>query len=413
MTAPMSTANQAPTDAALEERAEALDAANPLRHCRARFLLPDGVAYLDGNSLGALPAAVPAAMDDAVRRQWGTGLIGSWFAEDAAWWELPLRLGDRIGELLGAAAGQTSVGDSTSVQIFNTLIAAARLRPGRDLLLTDAGHFPTDAYLADSAGELLGLEVRRIAPGELPAVLAAEGARVAVAAFPAVDFATGERWDVPGLTAAVHDAGALVLWDLCHAVGALELALDVWDVDFAVGCTYKYLSGGPGAPAFVYAASRHHARMRQPLTGWTGHADPFAMRADYEPAEGIGRARVGTPTVLSMLALEAALTAYDGVDPATLRAQSLSLTGFFIECCDTLLDGLGFALLTPREPERRGSQVTLRHPDAARLVPAAAQRGVVGDKREPDLLRYGFNALYSTHAEALRAARTLAELVEC
>jgi kynureninase len=404
--------NSSDSSHSLDARAAALDAANPLRHCRERFLLPEGTAYLDGNSLGALAAAVPAAVDDAVRRQWGTGLIGSWFGADAGWWDLPLRLGDRVGGLLGAAAGQTAVGDSTSVQIFNTLIAAARLRPKRDLLLTDPGHFPTDAYLADSVGELLGLEVRRITPAQLPATLADESERVAVAAFPAVDFATGERWDVPALTAAVHEAGALVLWDLCHAVGALELALDAWDVDFAVGCTYKYLSGGPGAPAFVYAARRHHGQMRQPLTGWTGHADPFAMRPGYEPAEGIGRTRVGTPTVLSMLALEAALTAYDGVDPATLRAQSLSLTTFFIECCDTLLDGLGFTVVTPREPDRRGSQVTLRHPDAQRLVPAAAERGVVGDKREPDLLRYGFNALYNTHADALRAAGTLAELAK-
>jgi kynureninase len=183
-------------------------------------------------------------------------------------------------------------------------------------------------------------------------------------------------------------------------------------VDFAVGCTYKYLSGGPGAPAFAYAARRHHSTMRQPLTGWTGHADPFAMRGTYEGAEGIGRARIGTPTVLSMLALEAAIGAFDGVGLGELRAKSLSLTGFFIECCDELLEGLGFELVTPREPERRGSQVTLRHPDAATLVPAAAERGVVGDKREPDLLRYGFNALYNTHADALRAARTLAELAK-
>jgi kynureninase len=181
-------------------------------------------------------------------------------------------------------------------------------------------------------------------------------------------------------------------------------------VDFAVGCTYKYLSGGPGAPAFVYAARRHHATMRQPLTGWTGHADPFAMRGTYEAADGIGRARIGTPTVLSMLALEAAIDAFDGVDLATLRAQSLGLTGFFIECCDALLDRRGFEIVTPREPERRGSQVTLRHPEAVKLVPAAAERGVVGDKREPDLLRYGFNALYNTHADALRAATVLAEL---
>jgi kynureninase len=400
---------------ALESRAADLDAANPLRHCRERFLLPEGTTYLDGNSLGALPAAVPEAMQDAVHRQWGTGLIGSWFGEDAAWWDLPQRLGDRVGRLLGAAEGQTVVGDSTSVQIFNTLTAAARLRPDRRVLLTDAGHFPTDAYLADSVGELLGLEVRRVAPEGLRDALEADGPRVAVVAFPAVDFATGERWDVPGLTRAAHEAGALVVWDLCHAAGALELELDAWDVDFAVGCTYKYLSGGPGAPAFVYAARRHHASMRQPLTGWTGHADPFAMRGTYEGAEGIGRARIGTPTMLSMLALEAAIGAFDGVDLATLRTQSLSLTGFFIECCDELLDGLGFSLVTPRDPARRGSQVTLRHPDAVTLVPAAAKCGVVGDKREPDLLRYGFNALYNTHADALRAARTLVECanVEC
>ena len=396
----------------LGSRAAALDAANPLRHCRERFLLPEGKTYLDGNSLGALPAAVPAAVQDAVSRQWGSGLIGSWFAEDAAWWGLPERLGDRVGELLGAGAGQTVVGDSTSVQIFNTLTAAARLRPDRKLLLTDAGHFPTDAYLADSVGELLGLEVRRVSPNDLRDALKRDGARTAVVAFPAVDFATGERWDVPALTKAAHDAGALVVWDLCHAAGALELELDAWNVDFAIGCTYKYLSGGPGAPAFVYAARRHHATMRQPLTGWTGHADPFAMRGTYEGAEGIGRARIGTPTMLSMLALEAAIGAFDGVDMGELRAQSLSLTGFFIECCDELLAGLGVGIVTPREPARRGSQVTLRHPAAAALVPAAVERGVVGDKREPDLLRYGFNALYNTHADALRAAETLAELLK-
>jgi kynureninase len=396
----------------LSSKAAALDAANPLRHCRERFLLPEGTTYLDGNSLGALPAAVPDAVQDAVSRQWGSGLIGSWFAEDAAWWGLPERLGDRVGRLLGAGEGQTVVGDSTSVQIFNTLTAAARLRPDRKLLLTDAGHFPTDAYLADSVGEMLGLEVRRVSPNDLRDALERDGARTAVVAFPAVDFATGERWDVPALTKAAHDAGALVVWDLCHAAGALELELDAWNVDFAIGCTYKYLSGGPGAPAFVYAARRHHATMRQPLTGWTGHADPFAMRGTYEGAEGIGRARIGTPTMLSMLALEAAIGAFDGVDMGELRAQSLSLTGFFIECCDELLAGLGVGIVTPREPERRGSQVTLRHPDAATLVPAAAERGVVGDKREPDLLRYGFNALYNTHADALRAVQTLAELVK-
>jgi kynureninase len=397
--------------ASWQERARSLDAANPLGHCRERFLVPEGTTYLDGNSLGALPAAVPDAMRDAVHRQWGEGLIGSWFGEQSRWWELPLRVGEKVAALIGAAPGQTVVGDSTSVQIFNTLVAAARLREDRSVLLTDAGHFPTDAYLADSVGDLLGLRVERVRPPDWAAAIARHGADLAVVALPAVDFATGERWDVGALTEAAHKVGAVVVWDLCHAAGAFPVELDAWDVDFAVGCTYKYLSGGPGAPAFAYANRRHHARMRQPLTGWTGHADPFAMRGSYTPAEGIGRARIGTPTILSMLALEAALGAFDGVDLRTLRRQSLSLTDFFIECCDAALAGLGFDLVTPREPERRGGQVTLRHPDAATLVPAAAALGVVGDKREPDLLRYGFNALYNTHADALHAVATLARLV--
>ena len=393
----------------LRVKAKRLDAENPLAHCRERFLLPEGVVYLDGNSLGALPAAVPAAMRDAVERQWGQGLISSWFT-DGGWWDAPLRVGDRIGALLGAAPGQVVAGDSTSVQIFNTLMAAARLRPGRRLLLTDPGHFPTDVYMADSAARLLGLEVRQVAVPDLAKALSEYGGDVAVISYPAVDYRTGERWDFAGLTAAAHAAGAVAVWDLCHAAGAMPIELDRIGADFAVGCTYKFMSGGPGSPAYVYIAERHQASADHPLTGWHGHADPFAMEGSYTPAAGIARARAGCPPVLSLLALEAALTAFDGVDPAVLRAQSESLTSFFIECCDELPPAAPVGLVTPRDPDRRGSQVTLRHPYAAELVPALARRGVVCDKRGTDQLRFGFNALYNTHAEALDAARALENL---
>jgi kynureninase len=393
----------------LAGRAAALDAADPLARLRDRFLLPSGLVYLDGNSLGALPAAVPPVVEDAVRRQWGTGLIRSWNTH--AWWQAPLRVGDAIGRLIGAAPGQTVVGgDSTSVQIFNALTAAARLRPGRPLLATDPDHFPTDRYVAAAVARTLGLEVRAVAPGALPGLLAAEGDRVAVAAYPPVDYRTGELHDMAGLTEAAHAAGALVLWDLCHAAGAFPVDLDALRVDLAVGCGYKYLSGGPGAPAFLYVARRHQAAFDPALTGWTGHAAPFDPTEDYEPAAGIGRGRIGTPPMLSLLALEAALTAFDGVDLAAVRAKSLSVTGFFIDCADALL-GRGFEVVTPRSPGRRGSQVTLRHPDAYALVQALAARDVIGDMRAPDLLRFGVNALYVSHGDALRAVACLRDIV--
>jgi kynureninase len=389
------------------ERARALDAADPLAGLRQRFLLAEDVVYLDGNSLGALPAAVPPALEDAIGRQWGTGLIRSWNSH--AWWEAPLRVGDAIGRLIGAASGQTVAGDSTSVQIYNALTAAARLRPGRPLLAVDPDHFPTDRYIAASVARTHGLELREVTPEALPAFLAREGERVAVAAYAPVDYRTGELFDMAALTAAVHAAGALVLWDLCHAAGALGVELDALAVDFAVGCGYKYLSGGPGAPAFLYVARRHQAAFDPALTGWNGHARPFDPTAEYEPATGIGRARIGTPPMLSLLALEAALTVFADVDLAQVRAKSLSVTGFFLDCAEALLPG--FEAVTPRQPERRGSQVSLRHPQAYALVQALAARNVIGDMRAPDLLRFGVNALYGSHADVLRAVTCLRDVV--
>ncbi|WP_191291485.1 kynureninase [Kitasatospora herbaricolor] len=393
----------------MADRAGQLDDADQLAGLRGRFLLPEGIVYLDGNSLGALPAAVPPAVADAVQRQWGTDLIRSW--NDNAWWQAPLRVGDAIGRLIGAAPGQTVAGDSTSVQLFNALTAAARMRPGRPLLLTDPAHFPTDQYVADSVARMTGLEVHRIPVADLPRFLAARGDQVAVAGYSPVDYRTGELYDMAATTDAVRRSGALMLWDLCHAAGALPVRLDELEADLAVGCGYKYLSGGPGAPAYLYVARRHHAAFDHPLTGWNGHAEPFAASAGYMPAEGIGRARIGTPPMLSMLALEAALTAFDGVDLEQVRAKSLSLTGFLLDCADRELDGLGFTAATPREPARRGSQVALRHPDAYALVQALAARGVIGDMRAPNLLRFGLNALYTTHRDVLTAVRQLRAVV--
>ncbi|MET7294571.1 aminotransferase class V-fold PLP-dependent enzyme [Streptomyces griseoloalbus] len=396
------------TSTALREQAARLDADDALAPLRERFLLPEGVVYLDGNSLGPLPAAVPSALTDVVHRQWGTDLIGSWNGN--GWWEAPLRVGDAVGALIGAAPGQTVAGDSTSVQLFTALSAAAALRPDRPLLVTDPGHFPTDRYLADAVAGQRGLEVRRVPPDGLAAFLEAEGDRVAVVSYSPVDFRTGELYDMEALTRAAHRAGALVLWDLCHAAGALPLRVDDLGVDLAVGCGYKFLSGGPGAPAYLYVARRHHASLKTPLTGWNGHADPFGLSRDYTPAPGISRARIGTPPMLSLLALEAALTAFDGVDLTRVRAKSLSLTAFFLRCADDLLTPLGFTSVTPADPDRRGSQVALRHPHAHGLAHALTERGVIADMRAPDLLRFGVNALYTTHHDVFTAAVRLHDI---
>ncbi|MBO7936962.1 kynureninase [Streptomyces antibioticus] len=389
--------------------AKELDASAPLAGMRDRFLLPENVVYLDGNSLGPLPAAVPPVLDDVLRRQWGTDLIASWNTH--GWWDAPLRVGDTVGRIVGAAPGQTLVGDSTSVQLYNALGAAAALRPGRPLLVTDPGHFPTDRYITDSVAARQGLQTRRVRPADLGELLAAEGDRVAVVGYSPVDYRTGELHDMAALTRAAHDAGALVLWDLCHAAGAMPVQLDALGVDFAVGCGYKFLNGGPGAPAFLYVAARHHEHWSPALTGWTGHADPFGLHDTYTPAPGIARGRVGTPPMLSLLCLEAALTVFDGLDLDQVRARSLSLTGFLLHCAGTLLDGLGFEPVTPAEPERRGSQVSLRHPHAYGLVRALAARGIVGDMRAPDLLRFGVNALHLSHTDLLHALTSLREIV--
>ena len=380
---------------ALRRRAAELDAAEPLRALVERYEVPEGLVYLDGNSLGPLPRGVPDAVADVVRRQWGRELVGAWNSE--GWWDAPQRVGDRIGRLVGAAPGQVVVGDSTSVHLFQCYTAAARMRPGRRVVVADPDAFPTDLHLLASAARLCDLEVAHARPAEVPDLLARRGEEVALVALSEVDYRTGERCDVPALTAAAHDAGALALWDLAHSVGATDVDLDAAGADLAVGCSYKHLSGGPGAPAWVYVARRHQRDVDPPLTGWHGHADPFAMDGRYAPAGDVRRMRIGTPPMISLLALDAALDALGDVTPAQLRARSTSLVGFLVEALGALVPELPLA--GPRDPARLGGHVAVRSPQAWGLVRALAARGVVGDFRAPDLVRLGVAAASTTHAD--------------
>ncbi|MFE9564211.1 kynureninase [Streptomyces sp. NPDC006487] len=395
-------------DLDLAARAEALDAADPLGKLRDRFALPEGVVYLDGNSLGALPAGVAARLAEVVTEQWGTRLIRSWTEGEANWWNAPERIGDRIAPLVGAAAGQVVVGDSTSVNLFKALVGAARLAaPGRTELLVDAATFPTDGYIAESAARMTGL---RVVPVDPAAAAGAMGPDTAVVLLNHADYRTGRLHDLPALTAAAHAAGALVVWDLCHTAGALPVGLDAHAVDLAVGCTYKYLNGGPGAPAYLYVAARHQSAFDSPLPGWNGHADPFAMISSYEAAQGVARARVGTPDILSMLALEAALDAWDGVAVEDVRAKSLALTDFFLDCVAAYVPAGKVELVTPTGHEQRASQVSLRTENADAVMRELISRGVIGDFRAPDVLRFGFTPLYVGFADAERAARALGHI---
>ena len=383
-----------------------LDAADPLAARRALFALPAGVIYLDGNSLGALPKSVAPRLARAVEHEWGVGLIRSW--NDADWYPAPQRVGNRIAKLIGAADGEVVCADSTSVNLFKVLVAALRMRPGRTRIVGERGNFPTDAYVASGVAELMSAQFVALEPDE---VLAAIDERTAIVSLTHVNYKTGRVYDMAGITRRAHEVGALVVWDLCHTAGALPCDLNGNDADFAVGCGYKYFNGGPGAPAFVFVAQRHQDAVRQPLTGWHGHARPFEFTQDYAPGSGIDRMLVGTASQLGLIALEQALSAFDGVDMQQLRRKSELMTDLFIRLTDQELAGYGFGLASPRDAAQRGSQVSLTHPEGYAIMQALIARGVIGDFRAPDILRFGFTPLYTRFVDAWDAVEHLRQVL--
>ncbi|MEA1073202.1 kynureninase [Sphingomonas sp. LY160] len=387
------------------DEAKARDAADPLRHCRDRFALPDGIIYLDGNSLGALPRSTAPAVADLVERQWGEHLITSWNRH--GWIEAPRRLSAKLAPLIGAAPTEIAVCDSTSVNLFKLLAAVLSARPGRRTILTEADNFPTDLYIAEGVvGLFPDTNVKAVERGDLEAALDDD---VAVLMLTHVDYRSGARYDMAALSAAATSTGALSLWDLSHSAGALALDLDGSGADLAVGCGYKYLNGGPGAPAFLFVADRHQAEMSSPIRGWMGHAAPFAFDADYQPVAGIDRFLAGTPSIVAMTGLEQGIDSFADLDMSIIEEKAAALTDFFIHRVSEEAPSL--ALASPRRAEDRGSHVSFRHPDAYAVMQALIASGVIGDVRMPDLIRFGFAPLYNGFVDAWRAAAILGEVI--
>ena len=386
----------------------ARDAGDPLAHTRARFRLPEGTIYLDGNSLGPLPAAVPERIDQAMAVEWGRDLITSWTAHD--WIDLPARVGAKLAKLIGAAGDEVVCGDSTSVNLYKLLAAALKLRPERRVMLSDNGNFPTDLYVAQGLVGLLGqgYELRVVDP---EAVEGALDERVAVLQLTQVDYRTGRLHDMAALTAKAHEVGALTLWDLSHSAGALAADLNGAGADLAVGCGYKYLNGGPGAPAFLFVARRLQDQIRPPLSGWMGHEAPFEFDLDYRPAAGVTRNLCGTPAVLSMIALDAALDAFAGVDMDQVREKSKALTSLFVALVEARCGDFGFQLASPHDADARGSQISYAHPEGYAIMQALIDHGVIGDFRSPDILRFGFTPLYTRHVDVWDAVDILHQVM--
>ncbi len=373
---------------------------------RALFTLPTGVIYLDGNSLGPLPVAAAAAVAHTLSVEWGEGLIRSW--NQAGWMDWPTATGDRIARLIGAPAGSVVVGDTLSIKVYQALAAALALRPDRRIILSDSGNFPTDLYMAEGLIRTLAdhHELKIVAPDDVASSI---DDSVAVLMLTEVDYRTGRLHDMAALTAQAHAAGAVTMWDLAHSAGALPVDVAAAGADFAVGCTYKYLNGGPGAPAFIYVAPRHAQAALPALSGWMGHAAPFAFETCYQPDAGIARMRVGTPPIVALAALNAALDIWDQVDMADIRRESIMLSELFIKAVEERCPQL--TLASPRNPAQRGSQVSFRHTHGYAIMQAMIARGVIGDFRAPDIMRFGFTPLYTTAAEIRGAVDVLAEVV--
>ncbi len=388
------------------EEARQLDLADPLAFARQRFDLPAGLIYLDGNSLGALPSAAPSALAHTAESQWGDDLISSW--NKHGWIDWPTRIGAKLAPIVGARPSELLIADSTSVCLFKLLAAALRARPGRKTILTRRRNFPTDLYVAEGLAEMLGLELKAVEPDE---ILGAIDEDVAAVTLTHVDYRSAAILDMERINAATRAAGAITVWDLSHSAGAIELNLDASGCDLAVGCGYKYLNGGPGAPAFIYVADRLQEELQSPIQGWMGHAEPFAFSDEYRPASGIMRFLTGTPPVLAMAALEAGIATFDNIAMSDVAAKSRELSQLFIDeversCGDEL------RLASPRDPLRRGSHVVFAHDQSYAIMQALIARGVIGDFRAPDLMRFGFAPLYNNHAEMVRAAEILAAILQ-
>jgi kynureninase len=394
---------------ASEEEVLALDGADPIAGARDRFAIPEGVVYLDGNSLGPPPRDVFGRIEEVLRAEWASDLVRSWTKH--RWIDLPERVAESIAGLIGADPGEVAVADSTSVNIFKLLGAALHLRPERKVIVSEKGNFGTDLYVAQGLAELLGenATLRLVERSELATSLDDD---VAVLMLTQVDFRTGEMHDMGAWTAAAHDAGALVLWDLAHSAGAVPVDLGACKADLAVGCGYKYLNGGPGAPAFAYVAQRHHDQLRTPLWGWMGHEAPFDFDTEYRPAPGVGGLRAGTPPILSLAALECGVASIAEIGVEALRSKSVALTELFVALVERECAGHGFELASPRDKNRRGSQVSFRHPEGYAIMQALIAGGVIGDFRAPDILRFGFAPAYVRYVDVWNAVAKLREIME-
>ncbi len=373
---------------------------------RPLFDLPEGVIYLDGNSLGPLPKTAAARVARTIQDEWGQMLITAW--NKAGWMDLPSRLGDRIARLIGAEAGSVVLGDTLSIKVYQALASAIEMNAGRKVILSDSGNFPSDLYMAQGLCKTLGggYRLKVVAPEE---VFDAIDESVAVTMITEVDYRTGRRHDMKAITDRAHAAGALAVWDLAHSAGAFPVELAACGADFACGCTYKYLNSGPGGPAFIYVAPRHQDRARPALSGWLGHEAPFAFDPDYRPGRGVERMRVGTPPILQLAALDAAMEIWDRVDMGALRATSLSLTDRFIAGVEATCPDL--TLATPRDHAMRGSQASFRHPEGYAIMQALIAEGVIGDFRAPDILRFGFTPLYTSVQDVDGAVAILARIM--
>ena len=385
----------------------ALDQADALAAFRDRFLDDGSTIYLDGNSMGRLPKAAVPRLREMAEHEWGTILVRGW--TESGWMDSPLRVGDQIGTLIGAAPGEVLVSDSTSVNLFKLIAAVLRARPQRRVVLTERSNFPTDLYIASGVVEMLGCELRAVERAALRDSLDGD---TALLLLTHVDFRTGERHDMAGLTEAAHAAGALVLWDLSHSVGAVEIQLQRDRVDLAVGCGYKYLNGGPGSPAFLHVASGLHDELRNPIQGWLGHDTPFTFESGFRRAGGIRAWMVGSPPVLAIGALAVGVDIHLEAGARAIGEKAALLTAVFMRLAHARLEPLGFEVATPPEPERRGAQVSLRHADGLAIVRAVADRGVVGDFRPPDICRFGLAPLYTRYVDVWDAIERIADVVE-